>query len=234
MATIPTLLILHGALGSKDQFIGLENQLGEELLVERLNFRSHGGRFMSEAPFRIEAFAEDVLMWLEKNKQDRIDILGYSMGGYVALYLARHFPDKVGKICTLATKWDWNAESVDRELKFLNPELIQEKVPRYAETLKERHAPEDWEAIVRRTAEMMTHMADQPPLKEEDFAKIPHEVLIALGDQDSTASLAPSIRTFQALAKGQLLVLPDTPHPIERVHIPSFAQQVLHFLAERE
>ncbi len=51
------------------------------------------------------------------------------MGGYVALYLAKHHLQLVHKIFTLATKFHWDETVAANENKRLQPEGIEEKVP---------------------------------------------------------------------------------------------------------
>ena len=76
---------------------------------------------------------------MNENYIQTIDIFGYSMGGYVALWLARFYPDRVGKIFTLGTKLKWNDEEAEKEIKMLNPEKVELKVPAFAQQLAERH-----------------------------------------------------------------------------------------------
>ena len=54
------------------------------------------------------------------------------MGGYVALQLANKHPKYVQKIITLGTKFAWDKETAAKEVKMLNPEKIEEKIPAFA------------------------------------------------------------------------------------------------------
>jgi pimeloyl-ACP methyl ester carboxylesterase len=66
--------------------------LEDSFEVHTLNFRGHGGRNFGAEDFSIDCFTEDVLNYLEEQNLDEIAILGYSMGGYVALNLAKKTP----------------------------------------------------------------------------------------------------------------------------------------------
>ena len=83
------ILILHGAIGSKDQFELLKHQLVKKYNVHSINFSGHGGEVF-KSKFNIAQFAEDVLNYLNSKNIESIDVFGYSMGGYVALYLAKN------------------------------------------------------------------------------------------------------------------------------------------------
>src|ERR1019366_7684707 len=113
------LLLLHGALGSIDQFSGLEEALAGEFKLYPLNLSGHGKRTSHHHAFTIQNFTHEVLDWMNEHYIKTIDVFGYSMGGYVALWLARFYPDRVGKIFTLGTKLKWNEEEAEKEIKLL-------------------------------------------------------------------------------------------------------------------
>ena len=130
------ILLLHGAIGAMDQLSDLENDLADSFFVHRINFSGHGGSPLSDDPFSIKLFAEDVLLFLDKEQIETIHIFGYSMGGYVAMYLAKHHPQKIKKIITLATKFAWDVTIAANEIKMLNAEKIEEMLPQFANSLK--------------------------------------------------------------------------------------------------
>ena len=66
-----------------------------------MNFSGHGGRPIPKEHFSIEMFAGDVIKFMDSAGIDSINIFGYSMGGYTAVYLARHHPERVKKIFRL-------------------------------------------------------------------------------------------------------------------------------------
>src|SRR5688572_25311470 len=111
------LLLLHGALGSKSQFRDLSKILEKDFIVHSMDFSGHGGNTLTNEPFSIELFADDILNWQNENQIKKCDIFGYSMGGYSALYLARYHPHKVRRIFTLATKFEWTEDIAAREVK---------------------------------------------------------------------------------------------------------------------
>lgn len=94
------------------------------------------------------------------------------MGGYVALWLAHQHPERVRKIVTLGTKFDWSPESARLEVKKLDAEKILEKVPAFALILETRHAPNDWKQLLSRTSTMMLALGSDPLLKDDHFPKI--------------------------------------------------------------
>lgn len=213
------VLLLHGALGSTAQLERLKQKLeaeGKEVFM--LNFSGHSG-----VPFRgsfgIEIFTDDVLAFLHKQNLNQVDVFGYSMGGYVAVWLAWKHPERVGRIVTLGTKFDWSPESAEKEVGKLNAETIREKVPAFARILEHRHAPNDWKELLNKTRDMMLSLGNQPLLNEENLKTIQHEVLICLGDQDDMADREYSEQVAGWLPKGAFQRVENTPHPIEKVDL---------------
>ena len=87
---MPKILLLHGALGSQDNFIALKKKLSDTFEVHTLNLGGHGGTAMPDK-LTISYFAKEVLAFLDQNNIDKTNIFGYSMGGYVGLYIAKNF-----------------------------------------------------------------------------------------------------------------------------------------------
>lgn len=224
------LLLLHGALGSKRQFNKLEGLLKEKFEVHSINFTGHGGESIPEDAFSIEMFAGDIIKFLYDKNIEKISVFGYSMGGYAALYAAKHFPGKFEKIFTLATKFDWNPETAAREIKMLDIRTIKAKVPAFAEELAGRHGAAVWESVLVRTADMMTSLGKDNTLKPDDYSGIECAVTLSVGDRDKMVSLEETIAVYRKLKNGRLLVLPATPHPLEGVDADILAAEISRFL----
>lgn len=224
------ILLLHGAIGAMDQLAGLENDLADSFVVHRLNFSGHGGSPAGNEPFSIKLFAENVLLFLDKNDIEGTSLFGYSMGGYVAMYLAKYHPQKVNKIITLATKFTWDEAIAAKETKMLNAAKIEEKLPDFATALQKRHAPNNWKMVLEKTATMLVDMGNDNPLKLEDYLDILHPALLMLGDRDKMVTPDETLEVYKNLPNAQLAILPNTPHPIEAVNTGRLAYELKAFL----
>jgi pimeloyl-ACP methyl ester carboxylesterase len=216
------ILLLHGALGAEKQLQPLRDILADTFEVHSLSFSGHGGRAFG-AHFGIEAFAEDVAGYLHEKNLRQVPIFGYSMGGYVALWLAATQPELVGAITCLGTKFDWSPESAAQEVKKLNPEKIEEKIPAFARILEHRHAPVDWKVLLHKTKDMMLGLGNRPLLTPEVLHTIRQHTVIALGDLDDMADKAFSEKVAQWLPNADFVPLENTPHPIEKVSLEVLA-----------
>jgi pimeloyl-ACP methyl ester carboxylesterase len=227
-----TTILLHGALGAQEQLLPLRAQFaGDQHDVFTLNLPGHGGATI-QGPFGIETFAEGVMNFVRGKSNQQVNLFGYSMGGYVALWLAYLYPSAVRHIVTLGTKFDWSPESARREVLKLNPNQITEKVPAFARILEHRHAPQDWKSLVRMTNEMMTQLGDKPLITTSILLNIRTRVLVLLGDQDDMADPQYSEEVANHLPEGSFKLLPQTTHPIEKVNLQQLTAVALPFLLE--
>lgn len=220
------ILLLHGAIGAKDQLQPLVNELMQQgYNVFTLSFSGHGQTPFHDK-FGIEEFALEVAQFIKENNLIAPTIFGYSMGGYVALYLAKQQPTLLGTIITLGTKFEWNPEISQKEIKMLNSKTIIEKVPKFAEALQKRHG-NDWELLLQKTAEMMIGLGIKPALALIDFASIENKVLVGLADKDTMVSLEETTAVYKQLKNGAMYMLPDTKHPIETLNLGLLGKIVL-------
>jgi pimeloyl-ACP methyl ester carboxylesterase len=225
------VLLLHGALGDSRQLGPLAAALQDSFDVQALDFEGHGRAAPRGRPFRVEHFAENVLEFLGRASPGPAHYFGYSMGGYVALYLATIRPELVLSVATLGTKFRWNAEEAERQAAALDPVRIRAKVPRFAAALAERHVAAGWETVLVETAGMMRALGERPLLDPAALATIKARVRICVGDRDATVDVDESAEAYRALPAGELEVLPGTPHPFEKAPLARLAQTFAEFYA---
>ena len=66
------IILLHGAIGSKEQLQPLADKLKDNFIVHTLSFSGHGGEGMIEE-FNIKNFAANVIAYLSKNNIEKIN-----------------------------------------------------------------------------------------------------------------------------------------------------------------
>lgn len=224
------LLLLHGAVGSSDQLRVLAERLKQDQPVYLLDFNGHGGNPFTGTEFSIAHFAEEVLNFMEEKNISKANIFGYSMGGYVGVYLAKKNPGKIMSVITLGTKFSWDEAIAKKESQLLDPEIIEAKVPGFAAELSKRHAPVDWKDLLNRTVRLLGAMGIDNPLKMDHYSSILQPICIMLGDRDKMVGLDETIEVYRRLPNAHLAVLPGTPHPIEKVDPEHLAFEITRFL----
>jgi len=218
------LLLLHGALGSASQLQPLSSQLSERSHAS-LDLPGHGGLPIL-APFSMELFAEGVLHFLDQEDIPQADIFGYSMGGYVALWLAWKHPERVRSVVTLNTKLDWTPDVATRMSGMFDPEKIEAKVPAFAEALAQAHAPTDWKQVARYTAHFLHDLGNGLGLPTEAYAQITCPVTILRGEFDHTVSTEESQQTAAMIPNAVYKEIPGGKHAIEQVDTAAIVQTI--------
>jgi pimeloyl-ACP methyl ester carboxylesterase len=92
------MILLHGGLGSGEMFGPILPALAEHHQVILPDFQGHGRTADIDRPFDLALLADDVAALIDHLGLDRPDVVGYSVGGGVALRLAAGHPDRVGRV----------------------------------------------------------------------------------------------------------------------------------------
>lgn len=229
MKRLNNLLLLHGALGSKAQFDKLSLQLQNNYEVYSLSFTGHGENSSDERNFSIALFAQDVLDFIEKNKLNTVNIFGYSMGGFVALYLARHYPDKVAKVFTLGTKFNWTIQTAQKETAMLNTKIMEQKIPGFVKFLEDKHGKAQWKNVVEKTAAMLSELGKQSPLSDTDFGEIKSKVALCIGDKDTMVTEEETVRVAELIHQSHYFQLKNTQHAFEKIDLNLLSNTLFAF-----
>lgn len=211
------LYLLHGALGSASQIAPMAATLSASA-PRVIELAGHGVTPLGDRPFSIEGFVAQIVQQMDADDVECADFFGYSMGGYIALALALSHPERVSRVATLGTKFEWTPEVAAHESSRLDPQKMRAKVPTFADQLTARHADAGgWESMLAHTSTLLTDLGANPPLGDAELGRIAHRVCVMVGDRDVTVTVEESARIARALPCGSLAVLPLTNHPIEQV-----------------
>jgi len=91
------LVILHGLLGSSDNWQTMARRFADRFHVCALDLRNHGGS-PHAGSMTLEELADDVAETAAALKLERICLLGHSLGGKVAMTLALARPELVDRL----------------------------------------------------------------------------------------------------------------------------------------
>src|SRR4030088_1621216 len=92
------LILLHGGLGSGEMFGPVLPLLAEHHQVVTVDLQGHGRTADIDRPIDIRLMADDIAALIDHLGLDRRDLVGYSLGGGVALHTAVKYPAKVGRL----------------------------------------------------------------------------------------------------------------------------------------
>lgn len=230
----PRILVVHGALGSAAQMEPVRLALQAVGDAECVELPGHGNTPLAmDAEFGMPMFVQHLREAVQavhrttRSGNAAPFVFGYSMGGYVALALEAAYPGTLSGVVTLGTKSAWSPAVAAREAARLNPVIIAEKVPRFAELLRQRHEMAGgWELVLQRTGALLMQLGDHPVLTPQSMRAITTSVCVAAGELDETVSRDECAQYASYLQHGRAVVVAGAPHPIERVPMESLVQLV--------
>jgi pimeloyl-ACP methyl ester carboxylesterase len=100
------VVLLHGAFMTiTNNWAGWIGELSKTRKVIAVELQGHGRTADVPRDFTNENLADDVAALLEQLKIPRADLIGYSMGGAVAMQCAIRHPDKVRKVVVISARF---------------------------------------------------------------------------------------------------------------------------------
>ena len=91
------LIILHGLLGSSDNWRAISKRLSPSYRIYSVDLRNHGQSPHSEM-MTYPVMADDLCELLEREKVSECHLVGHSLGGKVAMQFATSHPNRVSKL----------------------------------------------------------------------------------------------------------------------------------------
>jgi pimeloyl-ACP methyl ester carboxylesterase len=216
------LIMLHGGFGTFEMFAALSPTLAEKYQVIGVDLYGHGRTALTDRPFRFEHMADDIAGLIEHLGLEKTDLLGFSLGGAVALQTAIRHPERVNQLVLISTPFKrtgWHPE-MQAGMAAFAPEFFMH-TPIYDGYLRVAPKPEDFPRLVANMREALSQDYDWS--KQVSALKTP--TLIIAGDADG---LPPShaVAFFNLLGGGlkdagwngehlvpsQLAILPGATH----------------------
>ena len=238
------LILLHGGLGALEMFGPNLIALARDHRVIAVDLQGHGRTADIDRPLSVALMADDIAALIQYLGLHQPDIMGYSLGGGVALQTAIRHPEVVGKLVVVSTPF--------RRTGFYPEILAQQgqvgaaaaeamkRTPMYQMYASLAPRPEDWPRLLDKIGEAMKQDFDF----SKDIAGITATTLIVAGDADIFPP-AHAVEMFGLLGGGQrdggwdgsgrpksrLAILPGLTH-YTIFSAPALAATVIPFLDE--
>jgi len=236
------LLILHGGLGSIEMFGQILPALAKGRQVIAVDLQGHGRTALRDRPISPSAMGDDLAAVVTQVGQDTVDVLGYSLGGGVALRLAIQHPEVVRRLVLVSTPYAQDGfypEMLPQQAQVgaaMAP--MMRETPMYKTYVAVAPRPEDFPRLLDRMGEWMRTSYDW----SEDVKKLKGPVMLVYGDADMIR-LDHAVKFYQLLGGGlkdagwqrehmspnRLAILPNVTH-YEMFMSPALAPSVLPFL----
>jgi pimeloyl-ACP methyl ester carboxylesterase len=151
------LILVHGGMGSTDLFRAILPSLAKHRRVIALDLQAHGRTADIDRPLSFQAMADDVAALIRYLKLDKADVMGYSVGGEVALRTAIQHPDQVRKLVIVSAAFrrdGWYPEILAQMTRMGSAESDTfEQTPMYKSYEQIAPRPQDWPILVGKLGE---------------------------------------------------------------------------------
>jgi pimeloyl-ACP methyl ester carboxylesterase len=178
------LILLHGGLGSGEMFGPVLPALAERHQVIAVDLQGHGRTADIDRPIDIRLMADDIAALIDHLGLDRPDLVGYSLGGGVALQTAVKYPAKVGRL--VAASVYLRPDAVDPALRAQQGQVnaaaaeFMKDTPMYQLYQRVAPRPEDFPRLLDKLGELMSEDYDYT----EAVRGLQVPTLIVAGDAD--------------------------------------------------
>jgi pimeloyl-ACP methyl ester carboxylesterase len=237
------LVLLHGAMGTIDScFANLLPALAAARQVVAVELQGHGHTADVDRPLSYRQMAADSAALLEALGIGTADLVGYSMGGAVALELAMRHPALVRRVVY--------AGGTSYRRDGLYPEMLEEPESAaddltgsvwHKAYVRVAPDPSRWPDLVAKNFELDRTFAGWP---DEDIQALTAPVLLIIGDSDIVRP-EHTMKMFRLLGGGvigdiaglpasQFAVLPGTSHVGLLDRVDWLRSMILEFLGSPE
>jgi pimeloyl-ACP methyl ester carboxylesterase len=178
------LVLLHGGLSSTEMFAAVAPALAAERRVVLVDLQGHGRTADVDRPFDPETMADDVAGLIE-HLGGTADVLGYSLGGEVALRLAIQHPERVRDLVLVSVTYKraGNHPEVLEAMDQMTPALAEmlRQSPVYELYTRIAPRPEDFDTMVAKTSDLLKVDYDWTA----EVAELSARTLLVFADADS-------------------------------------------------
>ena len=254
----PPILFLHGLGGSWRDWSANLPAFASNYRAMAMDFPGFGESDKPEVRYSIEWLTDGVERFLQQQECDRLNLVGHSMGGLVALNLASRPKSRVKKlvitdavrisdkseflayamskkIMGADTEWEFVESFLKDQFRSMADDLIEKQKPQTARDLFESlKVPIIGKPLLPMTPEvqMIASIFDfdiRPKL-----ASIQQPTLILWGAKDSIASPQDASFLQTKIHASTLIIFPDSGHSPMMEHPSLFNQELGKFLQTGE
>jgi pimeloyl-ACP methyl ester carboxylesterase len=254
------LVLIHGAWGSHDWWRWQVPELSRQYQIVSLDVRGHGRSSPLKTAYSVEGFAEDLDILLEGIGIDETVLVGWSMGGMIAMQYCLHYPAKVKALILIATRGHRNPKLKRRiVLQYLQARLrllMDFTAPRKYDRAAERFPGPSAVWLEREVEKMlsptapkevhdwvMSQIREKPSQNYFEVAKsfwnwglgdelkrIGVPALIMVGEKDNRTPPRFSRLLHHMIPEARLVIVEDAGHCLPLEHPERVNGEIIRFL----
>jgi pimeloyl-ACP methyl ester carboxylesterase len=241
------LILLHGGLGSGEMFGSVLPALAQSHQVVAVDLQGHGRTADIDRVIDLRHMADDVAALIDHLRLGTPDLVGYSLGGGVALQTAAKYPTKVRRLVMVSA--NLRPDAIYPEMRLQQGQVnaaaaeFMKDTPMYQLYMRVAPRPEDFPRLLSKIGEAMSKDFDFT----EDLRGLRMPTLVVAADADMAppshyvemfALLGGGVRDGGWMGEGRpagghaLAILPGLTH-YNIFNSPLFAAATLAFLDEQ-
>jgi len=246
---VPVILLNHWGAVLDNFDPRIVDGLAATRPVIAVNYRGVGASG-GKAPLTVAEMAEDAIAVIRALGFDEVDLIGFSLGGFVAQDIVRKEPDLIRKVI-LAGTGPAGGEGIEQVgpvswpliikgmLTFRDPKYYlfftsaansRRAAKDFLERLKERKADRDKPVSLTAFLRQLKAIKAWGKQAPQDLSVILKPILVANGDQDIMVPSSNSIDLARRLPNAELVLYQDAGHGGIFQYHETFVKKVLAFL----
>ncbi|RWP31566.1 alpha/beta hydrolase [Mesorhizobium sp.] len=178
------LFLLHGGLGTTDMFAPILPKLAESRTVIGVDLHGHGRTALGDRPLSLEAMGDDMAAIVKALGYDKVDVMGYSLGGGVAFRMAVQHPETVRRLVLVSTGYASDGFYADMRTQQAQVGAamadMMKDTPMYKSYVAVAPRPQDFPKLLDQLGAYMRKDYDY----SADVAKLKMPVMLVFGDSD--------------------------------------------------
>lgn len=223
----PPVVLLHGGMSGAHTWEQQIEPLSERYRVLVPEQQGHSRTPDLAEPLTYQAMTNDTVEFIERIAGQRAHVVGHSDGGILGLFIALQRPDLLDRAVLIGANYHkdglfWPALADAHP----NDEEFATSRERYVALSPEGSA--HWPVIFGKTRQMWL---TEPTLTRAEIATITSPVLVMVGDDD-VISHSHSVELYEALAEGQMAMIPGTSHGVKKEKPEIVNRLILDFLGD--
>ena len=221
----PPVLLLHGDIGNTEEFDKVVPALvSAGYRTVAFDQRGRGRSTWGDRPITYEQMANDALALLDYLGIDRTNVVGWSAGAILALELAIHDPERLGRVVVYGGAFAPDGVYAEPQPSDQLPPF-EKFVEDYQRLSPE---PERFEELLQVLGELATVA---PNYSEDELGSITVPVLVLDGAKEEFIKPEHTKRLAELIPGAELVIMPDTGHMAPFARPEEFNQIVLDYLA---
>jgi pimeloyl-ACP methyl ester carboxylesterase len=196
------LILLHGGLAATEMFGEVMPALSKDRQVIAVDLQAHERTADIDRLLSYDAMADDIATLIKHLGIDKADVMGYSVGGGVALRTAVRHPEVVRKLVLVSTGFrrdGWYPEILAGMAQMgAGAAAPMKQTPMYQLYARLAPKPADWPVLLTKLGEMLKQDYDW----SKDIATIKAPTLLVFGDADAVRT-EHAVQFFELLGGGK-------------------------------